>query len=160
MKKIELGQSIQLLANVGVIAGIIFLEIELAQNTDALKAQTVQSLEAEMREVFDYPEGFVDSAFKERSELTPQDRLIRRGFFTRIMRIYENQWYQYSRGYLDAELFLAYQQHLRITLGNEDYSDLWELRKSLGFFHPGFVRYVDTFLASNPPYSTEDIDVP
>ena len=160
MKKIDLGQTIQTVANVGVIAGIIFLAIELAQNTDALKSQTVQTLQAEMREIFDYPEGFVESAFKERSELTPEDMLIRRGFFTRIMRIYENQWYQYSRGYLDDELFLAYQQHLRITLGTRDYADLWELRKNLGFFHPGFVQYVDIFLANNPPYSTEEIEIP
>jgi len=32
MKKIDLGQTIQTLANLGVIAGIVFLAMELQQN--------------------------------------------------------------------------------------------------------------------------------
>ena len=39
MKQIDLGQSIAILANVGVIAGIVFLGIELRQNNDFLAAQ-------------------------------------------------------------------------------------------------------------------------
>lgn len=39
MKKIELGQAVSILANVGVIAGIIFLALELQQNNSLLLAQ-------------------------------------------------------------------------------------------------------------------------
>ena len=39
MKKIDLGQSITILANIGVIAGIVFLAIELRQNNELLAAQ-------------------------------------------------------------------------------------------------------------------------
>jgi len=39
LKKIDLGQAITILANVGVIAGILFLAIELQQNNDLLSAQ-------------------------------------------------------------------------------------------------------------------------
>ena len=39
MKKVDLGQSIGILANVGVIAGIVFLVIELQQNNELLEAQ-------------------------------------------------------------------------------------------------------------------------
>jgi len=39
MKKIELGQTISILANLGVVAGIVFLAIELRQNNDQLAAQ-------------------------------------------------------------------------------------------------------------------------
>ncbi len=39
MKKIDLGQTISIFANVGVIAGILFLAIELQQNNDLLSAQ-------------------------------------------------------------------------------------------------------------------------
>lgn len=40
MKKIDLGQSLQILANAGVIAGIVFLAVELRQNNDQLEAQS------------------------------------------------------------------------------------------------------------------------
>lgn len=39
MKKIDLGQTITVLANMGVIAGIVFLAIELQQNNRLLAAQ-------------------------------------------------------------------------------------------------------------------------
>ena len=39
MKKIDLGQSVQVAANLGVIAGIIFLGIEISQNNELMEAQ-------------------------------------------------------------------------------------------------------------------------
>jgi len=44
MKKIDLGQMIAVLANIGVIAGIVFLGIEINQNSNELAAQTRNSL--------------------------------------------------------------------------------------------------------------------
>ena len=40
MKKIDLAQSVGILANIGVIVGIIFLTVEIAQNNDQLASQT------------------------------------------------------------------------------------------------------------------------
>ena len=40
MKKIDLGQSISIAANLGVIAGIVFLAIEIGQTNDQLAAQS------------------------------------------------------------------------------------------------------------------------
>ena len=39
MKKIDLGQTISILANIGVIAGIVFLGVELQQNNQLLRNQ-------------------------------------------------------------------------------------------------------------------------
>ena len=39
MKKIDLGQTIRILANIGVIAGIVFLGLELQQNNELLRSQ-------------------------------------------------------------------------------------------------------------------------
>lgn len=43
MKKVELGQSLETLAHLGVIAGIIFLAVEINQNTGMIEAQMNQS---------------------------------------------------------------------------------------------------------------------
>lgn len=40
MKKLDFGQTVSILANVGVIAGIAFLALELHQNNELLTAQT------------------------------------------------------------------------------------------------------------------------
>ena len=39
MKKLDLGQAIAILANIGVIAGIVFLGFELQQNNELLRAE-------------------------------------------------------------------------------------------------------------------------
>ena len=44
MKKIDLGQKLTIVANVGVIAGIIFLAFEIRQNTAAVQASTLQGM--------------------------------------------------------------------------------------------------------------------
>lgn len=44
MKKIDLGQTITILANIGVISGIAFLALELRQNTAAVQGAAYQAL--------------------------------------------------------------------------------------------------------------------
>lgn len=44
MKKIDLGQTINTIANIGVIAGIAFLVVELNQNQTMMRAQTRQQV--------------------------------------------------------------------------------------------------------------------
>ncbi len=39
MKKFDVGQTIQIIANIGVIAGIFFVGFELQQNTVAVKSE-------------------------------------------------------------------------------------------------------------------------
>jgi hypothetical protein len=39
MKKLDLGQTLGVLANAGVIAGIVFLAVELQQNNELLEAE-------------------------------------------------------------------------------------------------------------------------
>ena len=40
MKKIDLGQSIQIIANIGVIAGIVFLGLEIRQMNQKIRDNT------------------------------------------------------------------------------------------------------------------------
>ena len=64
MKNIDLGQTISILANLGVIAGIVFHGLELQQNNDLLTAQAAYnqfSIERETRRPFiENTEGFAE----------------------------------------------------------------------------------------------------
>ena len=52
MKKIDLGQAISIFANVGVIAGIVFLGIELRQNNELSRAEAQRARAAIVSENF------------------------------------------------------------------------------------------------------------
>lgn len=43
MRKLDFGQTITIAANAGVIVGIVFLALEIRQNTSAVQASTLQS---------------------------------------------------------------------------------------------------------------------
>ena len=68
-KKFDLGQTVSVLANIGVIAGIIFLAVEIRQNSDQLNVQARQSIyemQAEIqRNFFRNDGGLAELYFKE-----------------------------------------------------------------------------------------------
>ena len=53
MKKIDLGQTMGILANLGVIAGIVFLAIEVRQNQETLEEQNTLAVLAARDAAFD-----------------------------------------------------------------------------------------------------------
>lgn len=76
MKNIDLGQTIAILANVGVIAGIVFLAVEIRQNNEVLVAQTSYLQFAALRERRITRLEYFDLLFRGRSgaPLTPIER--------------------------------------------------------------------------------------
>jgi len=52
MKRIDLGQVINTIANVGVIAGIVFLGFELQQNSEMIRGQTRSQLARDVVDLF------------------------------------------------------------------------------------------------------------
>ena len=73
MKKIDLGQTITILANIGVIAGIVFLAVELRQNNEIQSAQVrstrVDNRAAITEMLFENPE-VIEFLGKDRSSLS------------------------------------------------------------------------------------------
>ena len=49
MKKIDLGQTITILANLGVIGGIVFLAFEIRQNTAQMRAEAAYSIHQDVQ---------------------------------------------------------------------------------------------------------------
>ena len=111
MKRIDLGQKITILANVGVIAGIIFLGFELAQNQRAILAQTRNEM---TRTIIDLAQAHMNQ---------PTAGIILRGnageslsdeesfqfslWASSWLRFYENVTYQYRQGLFDEEEWRA-----------------------------------------------------
>ena len=81
MKKIDSGQAIRILANVGVIAGIIFLAVEIQQNSESLAIQARLDREDIIREAlvrrFQSPEMLSATVKSQRGDaLSDEEALI------------------------------------------------------------------------------------
>ncbi len=113
----RLNRWLTLIANVGVVAGIVFLGLEIQQNSDAIKAQIYQSRAEAVQElsttIMD-SDHFAPLIAKIGSELPPadlaamaelsvEDRLRLAAYFQWQHLQFDNQLYQNEHGFFDEE---------------------------------------------------------
>ena len=152
MKKIDLGQTLSLIANVGVIAGILLLVYELNQNRAMMEAQVRQQISQGVVDGHltvatnpDLSEIVVD--FSERC--TTMDRCDAEEFrfnqwSSATFRTWENAHYQYRLGLYDETEFTAQKESWRGNLTRPGIANRWRLvRRS---YSPEFAAEVDALL--------------
>jgi len=109
MRNVDVGQTVQILANVGVIAGIVFLGLEVQQNNDLLDSQARQNRLNGARElnaaIYDEETGLGRVIAKARSgaELTEDEAFRLDRYLVTVILSWE-YWYQdFSDGIIDDE---------------------------------------------------------
>jgi len=147
LKKLDVGQTISILANVGVIAGILFLGIELQQNNElvaaAANASKDQRAENLIEQIYSVP-GLAEISIKAASgeSLTESERLMLRGFHTRTIFGWVPVFRDYQAGRLES---LAPPEVWKRIFNGELYGssmhETWEETKSL--YPPNFVQYME-----------------
>jgi len=125
MKKIDLSQTIAILANIGVIAGILFLAIEVHQNTESIdQSRRLAMAEAYQSRASATMEIMFQLARSEQSEieaqlaeygwpsnsgalamLSPSERISYTNMEIARWTHFYNLHYQYQQGYVDEEFY-------------------------------------------------------
>ena len=112
MKISAINESVSLIANIGVIGSILFLGLEMQQNTEMMQSQTRNSIVENQLSVYDKmienPELF-DIADKRSANLDVRNAEWQQLqiFILSQLRIWENEFYQYQIGLYAAEEFEA-----------------------------------------------------
>ncbi len=109
MKKLDIGQTVGVLANIGVIAGIIFLAVELQQNNQLLAAQT-RTTRMEVRKestnrYLENPE-LVRLLFKRRHDepLTEEENFLLEGIMFTLLVTFEYTFTESQEGLIEGEV--------------------------------------------------------
>ena len=97
-------------ANLGVIAGIVFLGIEINQNRELTKAQIRQELsqgaiDTILREASDLTMASISLKGINDEEMTPEERFIYERMISAWFRYIETVHYQYRQGLYDTSEF-------------------------------------------------------
>jgi hypothetical protein len=151
MKKIDFVQTVQILANLGVIAGIAFLALELRQNNELLRSSSRQAL-------LDHDLSLVESGmpyaelWERASKPEPLSFADQYRFSLQMiaeMRSREYEFFQYKAGLLDEDVWFSYRAILRVTLGDERGRKWWNT-VGADQFDPGFRRMVNDYIADSP----------
>jgi hypothetical protein len=148
MKNLDLGQSVEILANIGVIAGIIFLGLELQQNNELLDSQARQSRANGARElgsaIFNAETGLGELVVKARSDVAlTQTEALRLETFLRSVLLDWEFWY------LDFADGTINEQELRFGDWGRQFNDvyspeiaeIWEEARASS--DPAFVQFME-----------------
>ena len=147
MKNIDLGQTIQIIANVGVIAGIIFLAVELQQNNDFLAAEARYNLLLNRRPVhlmvIQNPDvaGLLVKSRRD-VELTEIEREQLVWYYDIFLSSIDYDYQQYRDGLVD-ETAIPIQAWIRVFRKDADYGlyNFWQEMKE--DYSPDFVQWME-----------------
>ena len=147
MKTPDISRSIQIAANLGVIAGIAFLALELRQNNDLLSAQArfnnaQNQMSAVAMIVADGELSDVLSRALQGEELAPGERLRIRQLTLMLLNAWEYEFREFEDGRLTRE-------ELKIESKRQDYALFSALAPGVwdGFrvgAHPPFAEFMET----------------
>ena len=104
MKDRDVGQVVNILANIGVIAGLVFLAFEIRQNNELLAQQSRSISVGQMFSTF---ERFIENpqllelADADPETLTPIEQKQRQLMGIRTLAAWEYQWGEWRRGLID-----------------------------------------------------------
>ena len=146
MKINHLNERLTLIANLSVVAGIVFLGLELNQNTGVMKAQAQANLTANRISfaVRMMDPVNADLVVKARGEdtLTASERLRYNGIQRTLLLSWESEYYQFQNGLLNEVPATAWRRLYVDMNGMEEY---WLSFKSS--LTPEFVTFFDQIIA-------------
>jgi len=150
MKKIDLGQTISIFANVGVIAGIVFLAFEIRQNTVATQMQTAQSYTNEMNAAdyfyLDHPDLMeITRKAVGGDELTRDEAGRIRIYFRNVFRVWQSAFYQYQNASLDNRFLVQMSDMITLILNADPNAQSYWLRNR-DSMDPDFRNFVESIV--------------
>lgn len=133
---------------IGVVASLVFVGLEIRQNTTVARGQTRQDLAALNQEwllLMSTDSAFASTFHKAWVELYPdlgQHELRRAHFGMRLhLRRLENVYFQFAEGLVDASALQSYGFQTGLLFRSATFQDFWSVEKA--GFDPGFSRYLD-----------------
>ena len=148
MKKIDLGQTVSILANLGVIAGIVFLGIELQQNNELLEAESRSARNDRAIGLLSLPANrelaAVLAKLNDGDDLDSTDQVQLRSYAIVIFRNFEANFNEIQLGNLDGEAVLNTQRGIVRSVGGTapiPWHDYWQSYRSRGT--PEFVQWME-----------------
>jgi hypothetical protein len=150
MKKIPLGPTIGILANLGVIAGIVFLGLELRQNNQLLQAEAIGALlETRINRSAELARNQGVAALlaknSRREALTDEEMLRLTQFHIRIFLGFEKTYFLFQEDVISEEYMRTNLPLMKGAFNEKDVTQspyqTWETFKALA--HPAYARFIE-----------------
>jgi hypothetical protein len=131
MKNSPLNDWLTLTANLAVVAGIIFLAVEIRQNTAAVRLSTTQFMSAELADFNrtwmekDLSEIFVQNGIEGYDSLTDVQKRQWYGLSSSYLQIQQGLFYQWRAGSLEQGVWNGRHRQLVQLMQADNFKDVW-----------------------------------
>ena len=144
----------ELLGGVAVVASLVYLAVQIRQNTRTVRASTLHQNTDLWSSLFlrlaepDLARAYV-AGMAGQSDMKPL-QYTQFFFICRSMFLaFENQYYQMRHGVLDSEAYASYERSISTQLlAFQGFRLWWEMNRPV--FSPEFVDHVDAMIAAVP----------
>jgi len=150
----ELANIGELLGGIAVVASLVYLAVQIRQNTRTVRGSTLhQNTDLWISVFLRLVEPSIARAYVAGMTASPDISPLHYTQFFFICRAmfigYENQYYQVRQGVLDPETYQAYQRSISAQfLAFRGFRIWWQQSRSV--FSPSFVKHIDEMIASVP----------
>ena len=161
MKKWTLLEIVELLGVVGVIGSLIFVALQVRQNTAAIRSQAAQGIQDQITAIYQMyvsDPTLSDILLRTRSvpsNLTEEERFRFEGFEMATFAAYQNLFIQTREGVVDEEFARGWWQNLRDILARPVQQEIWTSNEFV--FSPDFRKFVDAEVMSLEPTPAREV---
>ncbi len=145
MNSSKLADVSEILSSVAIVFTLIYLAIEINQNTEALHAQSRQAVlassQAELFQFMDNPEML--GYFVNQEALSADESVKFHMYLVAIMRVREFSWLQFRSGAIDETQWATEYNILQVVLST-DRTRKWWFTMGRPAFGPEFAEFVDS----------------
>jgi hypothetical protein len=148
----DLGNIGELVAAIGVIASLIYLAVQIRQNTQTVRASTVQAISDSAQGRLLALQNIENARVwrvgrSEPSELNEDEQTLYIFMIHSTVRGYENLYYQHRSGLLDAPQWEGYAKTIKALVKNPGFEYFWQHRR--GHFSPEFESFIEESLSDS-----------
>ena len=149
----KINKWLSLLGHIGVVFGLVFLVIEIQNNSKTTEAQTRDSVADKLItwQLAISTNEFTANAFYKGwadEELTPAESAAYTQLVQSSLRMWENEWYQYQIGLYSEEEFLPRLERMESSMSVCSFKRIWG-KGSL--YSPSFRELINGFIDKASP---------
>ena len=144
----------ELVASLAVIMSLIYVAIQIRQNTHTVKLNSAQNLSHELRESLALLASDSElsdihlRAMQNIDSLAPGEKFRFYIFLNNVFRVYENAHYQFTQGTVDPSMWSGIFGNMNATKATSGYETFWRDRKNI--FGSKFQEFYDNEVKGNP----------
>ena len=152
----QLNLVLQIVGSIGVIGSLIFVGLQVRQNTRATRVQVQENMTSSYISVaqvlIDNAEVFTRGIAATResfASFSDADKMIYFGAIFSMFKHFENIHSQRERGFIDQESWAAWSEHILMYFNQPGVKMWWELRR--GSFNPQFRSFLESSASPQVP---------